>query len=40
MTRARKDEILLAEEDLGLKYIARALVREMKVTRIGYQDTD
>jgi thiamine biosynthesis protein ThiI len=40
MTRAKKDEILLAEEDLGLKYIASALVREMKVTRIGYQDTD
>lgn len=35
MTRAKKDEILLAEEDLGLKYIARALVREMKATRIG-----
>ena len=40
MTRAKKDEILLAEEDLGLKYIASALVREMKVIRIGYQDTD
>jgi thiamine biosynthesis protein ThiI len=40
MTRAKKDEILLAEEDLGLKYIASALVREMKVTRIGSQDTD
>ncbi len=40
MTRAKKDEILLAEEDLGLKDIARALVREMSVTRIGYQETD
>jgi thiamine biosynthesis protein ThiI len=40
MTRAKKDEILLAEEDLGLKHIASALVREMKVTRIGSQDTD
>jgi thiamine biosynthesis protein ThiI len=40
MTKAKKDEILLAEEELGLKEIARALVREMKVTRIGYQDID
>jgi hypothetical protein len=40
MTRAKKDEILRAEEDLGLKNIARALVREMNVTRIGNSDTD
>ena len=40
MTRAKKDEILRAEEDLGLKNIARALVREMNVTRIGSSDTD
>jgi thiamine biosynthesis protein ThiI len=40
MTRAKKDEILRAEEDLGLKNIAKALVREMNVTRIGYSDTD
>ncbi len=40
MTRAKKDEILKAEEDLGLRNIARALVREMCVTRIGYQDAD
>lgn len=35
MTRARKDEMLQAEEELGLREIARALVREMLVTRIG-----
>jgi thiamine biosynthesis protein ThiI len=40
MTRAKKDEILRAEEDLGLKNIARALVREMNVIRIGNSDTD
>jgi thiamine biosynthesis protein ThiI len=40
MTRAKKDDILRAEEDLGLKNIARALVREMTVTRIGNSDTD
>ena len=40
MTRAKKDEILLAEEELGLREIARALVKEMTVTRIGYQDID
>ena len=38
MTRAKKDEILLAEEELGLREIARALVKDMLVTRIGYQD--
>ncbi|MBN1236566.1 MAG: tRNA 4-thiouridine(8) synthase ThiI [Methanotrichaceae archaeon] len=40
MTRAKKDEILRAEEVLGLKEIARALVKEMKVTRIKYQDIE
>jgi thiamine biosynthesis protein ThiI len=40
MTKAKKDEILRAEEALGLREIARALVREMKVTGIGYQDID
>lgn len=40
MTRAKKDEILRAEEDLGLRLIARALVKEMNMTRIGYQETD
>jgi len=40
MTRAKKDEILLAEEELGLREIARALVKEMTVTRIGYQDIE
>ena len=40
MTKAKKDEILLAEEELGLKEIARALVNEMTLTRIGYQETD
>jgi len=40
MTRAKKDEILQAEEELGLREIARALVKEMTVTRIGYQDID
>jgi thiamine biosynthesis protein ThiI len=40
MTRAKKDEILRAEEDLGLRLIARALVKEMNVTRIGYQEPD
>jgi thiamine biosynthesis protein ThiI len=38
MTRANKDEILLAEEELGLKEIARALVNEMTLTRIGYPE--
>jgi thiamine biosynthesis protein ThiI len=38
MTRANKDEILLAEEELGLKEIARALVNEMTLTRIGYSE--
>ncbi|OPY51416.1 MAG: thiamine biosynthesis protein ThiI [Methanosaeta sp. PtaU1.Bin112] len=36
MTRAKKDEILRAEEDLGLKEIARALIDEMTITKIGY----
>ncbi|HPS91794.1 MAG TPA: tRNA uracil 4-sulfurtransferase ThiI [Methanothrix sp.] len=36
MTRAKKEEILLAEEDLGLKEIARALANEMTITKIGY----
>ena len=36
MTRARKDEILRAEEDLGLKEMARALANEMTITKIGY----
>jgi thiamine biosynthesis protein ThiI len=36
MTKARKDEILRAEEDLGLKEMARALVNEMTITKIGY----
>jgi thiamine biosynthesis protein ThiI len=40
MTRAKKDEILLAEEELGLREIARALVKDMTITRIGYQDID
>jgi tRNA uracil 4-sulfurtransferase len=35
MTRARKDEILLADEELGLKELARTLVRDMLITRIG-----
>ncbi len=40
MTKAKKDEILLAEEVLGLKEIAKALVNEMTLTKIGYQETD
>jgi thiamine biosynthesis protein ThiI len=40
MTRAKKDEILMADEELGLKEIAGALVKEMKVIRIGYQDIE
>jgi len=35
LTRANKEEILRAENVLGLKEIARDLVREMIVTRIG-----
>ena len=35
MTRAKKEEILRAEDVLGLKEMARDLVREMTVTRIG-----
>ena len=37
MTRARKDEILQAEEDLGLVSLAQELAGEMTVTRIGYE---
>jgi len=35
MTKARVDEILTLEEDLGLRELAKALVQEMNVTRIG-----
>jgi len=35
MTKARVDEILTLEEDLGLRELARALVQEMNVTKIG-----
>jgi hypothetical protein len=35
MTRAKRNEILRAEEELGLREIARAQVKEMSVTRIG-----
>lgn len=37
MTRARREEILQAEEDLDLVNIARALACEMTVSRIGYE---
>ena len=37
MTRAKKEEMLLAEEDLGLVSLARELVGEMTVTRIGFE---
>jgi thiamine biosynthesis protein ThiI len=40
MTRAKKDEMLIIEEELGLREIAKALVKEMSVIRIGYNDTD
>ena len=35
ITKARVDEILCLEEELGLKEMARALARETSVTRIG-----
>ncbi len=35
MTKARVDEILAFEEDLGLRDLAKALVQEMNVTKIG-----
>ena len=35
MTRARREEMLRAEEMLGLREIAKSLVEEMKVERIG-----
>ena len=37
MTRAKREEILRAEEDLGLVSQAKALARDMTVTRIGYE---
>lgn len=37
MTRAKREEILQAEEELGLVKIAQALASEMTVTRIGYE---
>jgi len=37
MTRAKKEEILQAEEYLDLVSMARALASEMTVTRIGYE---
>lgn len=37
MTRAKKEEMLQAEEDLGLVSLARELVGEMTVTRIGFE---
>jgi len=35
MTRAKMDEILAIDEELGLKEMAAALVREMTITKIG-----
>jgi len=35
MTRAKREDILRAEEVLGLREMAKALVKEMTVTRIG-----
>ncbi|MGV8175611.1 MAG: tRNA uracil 4-sulfurtransferase ThiI [Methanothrix sp.] len=35
MTRARKDEMIRAEELLGLKEIAKSLAAEMRIERIG-----
>jgi hypothetical protein len=35
MTRARKDEMIRAEELLGLREMAKSLVLEMRVERIG-----
>ncbi len=37
MTRAKRDEILQAEEELELVSLARELVSEMTVSRIGYE---
>jgi tRNA uracil 4-sulfurtransferase len=38
VTKARMDEIVAIEGELGLKEMAIALVREMKVTKIGCED--
>jgi thiamine biosynthesis protein ThiI len=38
MTQAKKDEMIIIEGELGLREIARALAREMKVVRIGRQE--
>jgi thiamine biosynthesis protein ThiI len=35
MTRAKKDEMIRAEEILGLREIAKSLAAEMRVERIG-----
>jgi thiamine biosynthesis protein ThiI len=40
MTRAKRDEILQAEEILGLRDLAKDLVKEMTVIRIGQKDSD
>jgi hypothetical protein len=37
MTRAKKEEILQAEEYLDLVSMARALASEMTVARIGHE---
>ncbi|VVB69383.1 tRNA sulfurtransferase [uncultured archaeon] len=34
MTKARRDEILTMDEELGLREMAEALAKEMKVTRV------
>jgi thiamine biosynthesis protein ThiI len=38
MTQAKKDEMIIIEEELGLREIARSLAREMKVVRVGSQE--
>jgi thiamine biosynthesis protein ThiI len=38
MTKAKRVEILAVEEELGIKEMARALAREMTITRIGREN--
>lgn len=40
MTRARMQDILVLEDELGLREMARALVRETRVTRIGGENPE
>jgi thiamine biosynthesis protein ThiI len=38
LTRSKKDEILRAEEELGLRDLAGSLIRERQISRIGWDD--